>query len=84
VGTVNGISHCLPSKRYDSWYAGEDEDEEDEGNVEDVEARDSKFERNRSTSHVSSNAHAKFRVTLSNFAKLGKAAERKAMVGRCI
>ena len=80
MGTVNGISHCLPSKRYDSWYAEEDADEEDE----DVEERDSKFERNRSTSHVSSNAHAKFKVTLSNFAKLGKAAERKAMVGRCI
>ena len=81
MGTVNGISHCLPSKRYDSWYAEEEEDEEDE---EDVEERDSKFERNRSTSQVSSNAHAKFNVTLSNFAKLGKAAERKAMVGRCI
>ena len=83
VGTVNGISHGLPSKRYDSWYAEEEEEDEDD-DEEEVEARKLKFERKRSTSHVFSNAIAKFNVTLSNFAKLGKAAERKAMVGRCI
>ena len=86
MGTVNGISHVLPSKRYDSWYAEEDEDKE-EDNEEDelaVEERKLKFERRRSISHVSPNVIAKFNVTLSNFAKLGKAGERKAMVGRCI
>ena len=85
MGTVNGISHGLPSKRYDSWYAeGDEEDDDEEEEVEEVEERELKFERKRSTSHVSPNAIAKFNVTLSNFAKLGKAAERKAMVGRCI
>ena len=64
-----------------SIYSGEKEDEDEE---EVAEERELKFDRNRSTSHVSSNAIAKFNVTLSNFAKLGKAAERKAMVGRCI
>ena len=87
VSTVNGISHVLPSKRQDSWYAEEEDEDKEEDNEEDelaVEERKLKFERRRSISHVSPNAIAKFNVTLSNFAKLGKAAERKAMVGRCI
>ena len=84
MGTVNGISHILPSKRYDSWYAEEEDDDDDEDEDDDAEERDSKFERRRSTNHVSSNDSANINVTLSNFAKLGKAAERKAMVGRCI
>jgi hypothetical protein len=62
----------------------DEEDEEDDDGAEALVDRYSKLLFNRFKSHSLLSDVANLRMTLSNFAKFGNAADLNAMVGRCV